>query len=232
MKLNLRHPLHLCCLMWACLIHCGCSFSKQELANFSGGECPSCHTDQRLSLDMSINCSVPCHHQCLWVCVSAQATVYVCVWGEVETFCVCMCVCFHPPHHQRLYYALLLAWPTCLSKHGAVWYSTHVFPFPPHSPLLSAGSLHLRFAPELIPVNCHISSDLLSCFVNNIKTSLSVWYFKVIFVFATNHMHECVSATRSCIYQWRGLAVVEGMHIACRLFFLRFKVRVGTMCVC
>lgn len=142
MKLNIRHALP-CAenasmpdLLWMC-------FCRARVSSFLWGECPSCHTDQRLSLDISINCSMPHHRQCLCMRVSLwvrRECVRACMRGEVGA----LCVHIQPPlHHQRLYYALLLAWPTCSPKHGAVWYSTHVFPSPLHSSVMSAGPLHL-----------------------------------------------------------------------------------------
>lgn len=103
--------------------------------------------------------------------------------------CACVCMCaYASPHHQRLYYALLLAWPTCSPKHGSVWYSTHILPSAPHSPVVSAGPLHLPLPPELMLVNCHINSDLLARFVNNIKQARYV-ISRVIFALIAQRTH-------------------------------------------
>lgn len=100
-------------------------------------------------------------HACELVCVLTQVYVYACVrWG--------CCVCIHPPSPEAVLcivvgmaYMLTQAWSS------VVQYTR--LPIPTALPCRVRRPASFTFAPELMLVNCHINSDLLARFVNNIN---------------------------------------------------------------
>lgn len=149
---------------------------------------------------MSINCSMPHHHQCL--CSHASLYVRLCKCTSMY-MCVCVygsegvvCAYIHPPTPEAVLcivvgmaYMLIQAWSS------VVQYTR--LSIPTALPCRVCRPASFTFAPELMLVNCHISSDLLTLLCQQHKVASecdSCSYF----CFNTQIAHEltqCVQAS-------------------------------------
>lgn len=101
------------------------------------------------------------------LCAFVRVYVYACVymWGEAGVLCVC--VHMHPPSPEAVLcivvgmaYMLTQAWSSVVQYTRLPIYTA--------LPCRVRRPASFTFAPELMLVNCHINSDLLDRFVNNI----------------------------------------------------------------
>lgn len=110
-----------------------------------------------------------------------------------------LCAYIHPPSPEAVLcivvgmaYMLTQAWSSVMPY-------THL-PIPSALPRRVRRPASFTFAPELMLVNCHINSDLLVCFVNNINYLSSVCDSQGYFCFDTSNTHE-LSLSECTLYR-------------------------------
>lgn len=109
---------------------------------------------------MSVHaCEDGCEQECVSMCARE------CMCREVGVLCVCICI---PPSPEAVL-CIVVGMAYMLTQ---AWFSVVQYTrLPIHTalPCRVRGPASFTFAPELMLVNCHINSDLLARFVNNVK---------------------------------------------------------------